>query len=180
MSLQTRARAKRRFNSRGTTAVEFALVTPILFTVIFALIDFSHFIILRDTAEGAAREAARTAISYGSSTTYARTRAEDMLAIVGTENATTTFSPATIDEDTTQVTVDISIPFDDNSFFLAPIFMTNVTIRGSSTLACEGYRAANGLYTRPAVPDRPAPTGSSNGGGFISPPADEEDPEEGG
>ena len=147
---------------RGVTAVELAIVVPIFFTVVFALFEFGHYLMLRDTLNEAAREAARTAMAFGGSTTDAEARASAVLATVGADNATITFSPATVTDSTTQVTVNITIPFSENSIFLPPIFIENATIRGACTLACEGYRAANGLYARPPLPaDAPAGTPST-------------------
>lgn len=155
----------RRAEARGVTAVEFAIIIPVFFTVVFALFEFGHYLILRDTATEAAREAARTAMAWGGTTSDAKAKANAVLATIGAENAAVTFSPATITDGTTQVTVDVAIPFSDNSVFLPPIFIENATIRGTCTLACEGYRAANGLYGRPPLP----PPGPNPGQGTWNP-----------
>lgn len=151
MTTQT-YRKVRRSQARGVTAVEVAIVMPIFLTVVFALFEFGHYLVLRDTATDAAREGARSAMAFGASTTDATAKANAVLATVGTRNATVTFTPSTITDSTTQVTVDVTIPFDDNSVFLPSTFLHNATIQSSCTLACEGYRAANGLYVRPAAP----------------------------
>jgi Flp pilus assembly protein TadG len=140
--------------------VEVAIVLPMFLTVVFALFEFGHFLIMRDTATDAAREAARAAMAFGASASVAENQAQAVLASVGARNATVTLTPSTITDHTAQVTVDVTIPFNDSSFFLPPIFMRNATIRGTCTLACEGYRAANGLYARPAPPGA-APAGET-------------------
>ena len=159
MKMKTHNRIGRQAQRRGATAVELAIVVPIFFTVVFALFELGHYLILRDTLSEAARAAARAAMAFGGSTTDAEARANAVLATVGANNATITFSPATVSDSTTQVSVNITIPFSENSLFLPPIFIENATIRGACTLACEGYRAANGLYARPALPADP-PSGT--------------------
>ena len=50
------------FNQKGATAVEFAIVLPLLLTLIFGMIEFSLFIFNRQVITNAAREGARSGI----------------------------------------------------------------------------------------------------------------------
>jgi Flp pilus assembly protein TadG len=155
MSLPSYRRVRSRGRVRGATALEFAVIAPILFAVVFALVEFSHAWFLREAANDAAREAARSAMAWGGGTGFGDARANKVLSSVGANNWTTTYSPANVTDDTTQVTVTVQLPYNDNSILPAPLFMGNAVIEGSATLACEQYRAVHGLYTRPALPTPP-------------------------
>ena len=50
------------FNQKGATAVEFAIVLSLLFTLIFGIIEFGLFIFNRQVITNAAREGARAGI----------------------------------------------------------------------------------------------------------------------
>jgi hypothetical protein len=51
--------ARRRHDDRGAAAVEFALIAPLLFMLVFAIIDFGFGIHAWDATHNAAREGAR-------------------------------------------------------------------------------------------------------------------------
>jgi len=71
---------------RGSAAVEFALLLPVLLLIIFGVIDFGRAINAQITLTQAAREGARLA-SFGYSTSAVQTRAQ---------NAATGLSPVTV------------------------------------------------------------------------------------
>jgi len=52
--------------SRGQALVEFALVAPFLFLLLFGVIEFGRFVYYTETLNSAAREGARYAIVHGS------------------------------------------------------------------------------------------------------------------
>jgi Flp pilus assembly protein TadG len=56
----------RRRRSRGQAMVEFAMVAPIFFLLLFALIDFGRYVYYVQVLNNAAREGARYAIVHGS------------------------------------------------------------------------------------------------------------------
>jgi hypothetical protein len=56
-----------RRSGRGQSLVEFALVAPLFFTMLFAVIDFGRVIWATNTLSNAAREAARFAVVHGGS-----------------------------------------------------------------------------------------------------------------
>lgn len=123
----------------GATAVEFALVAPLFFMLIFAILEFGRFMMLRNTADNAAYEGARVAMSHGSSAQAGQDAAELLMQSIGAQNVTTTVTPNVIDENTPAVNVTVSLPFNDNAY-LPPLFANGATITGSCTLACEGFR----------------------------------------
>lgn len=56
-------------NKRGTTIVEFALILPIFFVIIFGIIEFGIMMYDKAMIINASREAARAAVVYGSNFT---------------------------------------------------------------------------------------------------------------
>jgi len=58
--------SSRRSSIRGQALVEFALVAPIFFLLIFAIIDFGRYVYYVQVINNAAREGARYAIVHGS------------------------------------------------------------------------------------------------------------------
>ena len=69
MSNGSRARSRAgadRSRSRGQSVVEFALVAPLLFLMVFGSFEFARFIFYYELLNNAAREGARYAIVHGS------------------------------------------------------------------------------------------------------------------
>ena len=52
-------------DQRGASAVEMALILPLLLTVVFAIIDYSRFFFLRSTVTAAVADATRLAVLPG-------------------------------------------------------------------------------------------------------------------
>lgn len=59
-------RRNARLRVRGQTLVEFALVAPIFFLILFSIIDFGRYVYTVQILNNAAREGARYAIVHGS------------------------------------------------------------------------------------------------------------------
>ena len=121
---------------RGVTAVEFAFVAPVFFIILLASIELSRLNVMRNTADHAAYEGARTGLVPGGTADEAIAAANQLLAIVGTRGAQVTVTPAVLTDETTEITVDIQIPFNRNALLL-PRFLKNGTVSASSTLRTE-------------------------------------------
>ncbi|MEP3479878.1 MAG: TadE family protein [Fuerstiella sp.] len=122
--------------NRGVTVVEFTLVAPIFFLMLFAAMEFAIAGTIRSTANNAAYEAARQVVVPGASHRQGIDEAERIMSIVGVRSMAVDVNPAVIDETTRQVTIDIAIPYSENAFF-TPWFMGDVTIRSTCTLNTE-------------------------------------------
>lgn len=116
----------------GATAVEFAIVAPIFFTLVVASLEFGRMNIIRHTADQAAYEAARYAMVPGATAAEARSKAESMLKIVGARDSKVTIVGPTDDK----VTVTIDVPLNKNGW-IAPRFTKDKTLRATSTLKTE-------------------------------------------
>lgn len=122
---------------RGTTTVEFALTAPILFLLLMAAIEFSRANMLQHTAVVAATEGARRSIVPGATAAECQQAATDELAVVGFTSADVVVDPAVISDDTTQVTVSVSIPMSGENGFVLPRFLIGGTMNRSVTLQRE-------------------------------------------
>lgn len=120
----------------GAAVVEFAIVAPIFFLFLMAAFEFGWLNVLRHTADNAAYEAARTAMVPGATAAEAIAKANSILSIIKTRNATVTVTPAVLTSGSDHVTVTIDIPMSKNAL-VVPRFTKNTTIHCSATLRTE-------------------------------------------
>ncbi len=123
-------------NRRAVAAVEFAVTAPLFFLLLFALFEFGHMMLLRNAIENACYEAARQAIVPGATAAEARQTAESILRISGARVFSVNISPATITDATEEVTVDVTLPFENNSW-LIPKFGFTTELQTEVTLHTE-------------------------------------------
>lgn len=129
------AHSKRRAR-HGAVVVEFAIIAPVFFLIIFAMFEFSRLNVIRHTADNAAYEAARLAIVPGATAADAVSEAQRLLSVVGARNATVKVTPPVIDKSTKQVTVEVSVPMKHNGL-VAPRFTRSTIMQSRSTLRTE-------------------------------------------
>jgi Flp pilus assembly protein TadG len=105
---------------RAAAMVEFAIVLPLLLTVLFGIIEFGQLFKVRLSAQQAAREACRVAVLQSTQKPYTNSSGPVMQKIqqIMTAAGVSTFNSGmvTITEDTTAdptVTVSITVPYDD-------------------------------------------------------------------
>jgi Flp pilus assembly protein TadG len=139
MILQRNRNRIHKSNRRGAAALEFAVVAPTLFLVIFASFEFSRLALMRSLANSAAYEACRFAIVEGAVRQDGLDEANRILARLNTQNATVEINDgAEITPNTQEVTVSISIPMEDNAFLLSSLF-TDRFVTSEITLRTEKY-----------------------------------------
>jgi Flp pilus assembly protein TadG len=126
---------------RGTTAVEVAIVLPLLLLLLFAAIDYSRANSIRNTAENAAYEGARRAIVPGGTGQAAKDTANEILNILSIKNASVTVTPTTITNTTPQISVTVGVPLGVNLYAASP-FLTATTITRTCTLTREQFTVA--------------------------------------
>ncbi len=135
-ALVSRRPASRR-DRRGATMVEFAVTAPIVFLFFFAAFEFCRVAMIRHTADNAVYEAARIAIIPGGTAADARTEAERVLGTIGVTNYNIQIRPAQIQRDTPEITVQVDVPLDQNSF-VPNQFVAGRSIRRELTMRREG------------------------------------------
>ena len=126
---------------RGASAVEFAVVAPVFFLLIFGMIEFGRMVMVQQVLTNASREGARLAVLDGTTSAAVEDVIRDNLAnasVSGT-GLSVTLDPS--NPQTTQageaVTVTVSIPFDDVSWFPTPKFLDATTLNASTVMRRE-------------------------------------------
>lgn len=131
-----------RRNRQGAAAVEFAIVAPVFFLMVFGMIEFGRALMVQQVLTNASREGARVGVL--DSTTPTRTQVIDTvntyLQSAGISGATITLNPT---EPTTAgygepVTVTVQVPFSNVSWLPAPWFLGgNTQLTASSIMRRE-------------------------------------------
>jgi hypothetical protein len=140
VKLERDCRSCRR-NRRGAAVVEFAIVAPVFFVLIFGMIEFGQAIMVQQVLTNAAREGARVAILDSTTPTASvvRSKVTTYLKNSGINGATVTINPA---EPTSAafgepVTVTIQIPFNNISWIPSPWFLKTKTLTARSVMRRE-------------------------------------------
>ena len=127
-----------RKHRRGAAVVEFAMVVPVFVLLIFGMIEFGRAVMVQQVLVNATREGARQAVLDGSTLTDVQARIDVYLSASVINGATTTVTP---DPQAAgfgaPVTVTISIPFEDVSWFPIPQYLGGTTLTASSVMRRE-------------------------------------------
>jgi Flp pilus assembly protein TadG len=94
---------------RAAAAVELAVVTPVLLTMLFGIIEFGWIFTVRQALTTAAREGARTAVLPGSTVADVETRIADYTQPLGLTGYTATVGCG--EDGNPDGTVTVSIPY---------------------------------------------------------------------
>lgn len=123
---------------QGALTVEMAFVLPILFALLLAAVDFSRANMIRNTVDNAVFEASRTATIPGATEAEIKAKATEILDNLSIKNPTITVTPAVIEIDTPQVTVQVSVNLSDNLYASSHMLMGK-TISKTCTLTREQF-----------------------------------------
>ncbi|MEW6200079.1 MAG: TadE family protein [Planctomycetota bacterium] len=104
-------RGRRKWLGRAAAAVELAIVTPILLTMLFGIIEYGWLFTVRQALTTAAREGARTAALPGSRISDVESRVSDYMQTLGLTTYTTDVTVDEYNNPTGDVTV--SVPYAD-------------------------------------------------------------------
>jgi len=129
---------RRRRRERGAAAVEFALVMPLLLTLVLGIAEFARAYNTQTTVSAAAREGVRVmALQNSVSAAKASTKGAAAPAVILTDGDITVAPscppPGTNPSATTTVTVRYTMPFITSYFGLAPLNLT-----GTGVMRCNG------------------------------------------
>ena len=122
---------------RGGALVEFALVAPLLFLLVFGMIDLGRMVMVQQALTNASREAGRRA-GLGVSRQTVEQTALDYLKGCGIKGANVAVSPdpaAARFGDALDVT--ISVRFDQVSWLSTPYFLQDATLKARSQMRSE-------------------------------------------
>jgi Flp pilus assembly protein TadG len=113
----------------GAAAVEFSIAATVLFTVIFASVEFARLTMLKHAVEHASYIAARKGIIVGAKVTQVKQAALDHLDKFQLSSASVTVTPSDIKDDTQVVEVITTVPIAGNSWISPLYFGGNLTGR---------------------------------------------------
>lgn len=123
---------------QGAAAVEFAIVAPVFFLMVFGMIEFGRAIMVQQVLTNASREGARVAVLDSTTPTASlvANTVDNYLESAGVTGANVTVDPT---EPTTAgygdpVTVSVEIPFSSVSWLPAPMFLNADTNLKASTV----------------------------------------------
>ncbi len=130
-----RCRSKRR---RASAVVEFAVVLPLLLTILFGIIQYGWVFMIRQTLQTAAREGCRLAVLPTSVAPYTNVsdRVADVMATTGLSTYTVTMTHATALNPVERV--DISVPYADASLLAGWFGSSDFDLVGSCSMRKEG------------------------------------------
>lgn len=118
-------RHRSKLRRRGASAVEFALVFPLVLFFFTGLVAFSQAILLRDTAQHAAYEGARKGITLDANKEDVIHASKEFLKVMNVQNPEINVTPENVSSTTRDVTVSVRIPFRDNAWIAAGFIPEN-------------------------------------------------------
>ena len=124
--------------ARATAIVEFAVILPLLLTILFGIIEYGYVFMVRQSLQHAAREGCRVAVLQTSVDPYTNVtqRINEAMAPTGMTSYTITMTHATTADPVETVTV--SIPYNDVSL-VGGFFGTHAyDLTGSCSMRKEG------------------------------------------
>jgi len=131
-------RGRRSQRARGAAVVEFAVVLPLLLTILFGIIEYGWVFMVRQTLQTSAREGARIAILQTSTEPYtaALNQIADVMSPTRLTTYTVTMTHATVTDPVE--TVNVTIPYNGVSL-LGGFFGTHTyDLRGACSMRKEG------------------------------------------
>ncbi len=131
-------RQQRTAKARGAAVVEFAVVLPLLLTILFGIIEYGWVFMVRQSLQTAAREGCRIAVLQTSVEPYSNVVAR-VATVMGPTGLTTFSINMTHATDADPVeTIEISIPYNDVSL-LGGFFGTHdYNLAGTCSMRKEG------------------------------------------
>jgi len=110
---------------RGATAVEFAIVCPIVLAIMFGMLEISRISTIIDSARTSVITGAREARVASATRETIRAEMEETLTLFGIRESTIEVTPATIDPTVSEISINIEVPFSaSNGLYL-------ITLAGS-------------------------------------------------
>jgi Flp pilus assembly protein TadG len=124
---------------RGAAAVEFAIVAPLLFAIVFGLVEFGRALMVEQALVSAAREACRVAVLAGTTRQDVVDRATASLGAASISNFTITMNPDPPSSATegTPVTITLAVPFNNVTWLPTPIYLGGKNLTASSVMRRE-------------------------------------------
>lgn len=126
---------------RGVAAVEFALTAPLLFLLVFGMIEVGRGLMVQQLLSNAARDGARSAILEGATVETVEAGVIEYLggSSISGVSVVVTPNPLTLAQGGDPVTVTVSVPFTSVSWLPAPQYLDGATLSASVTMRREVF-----------------------------------------
>jgi Flp pilus assembly protein TadG len=123
----------------GTAAVEFAVVVPVFFLLVFGMIEFGRMVMVQQILTNAAREGARVGVLDTSTVADVNAAANVYLNAANIKNTTITVTPDPPSSAAAgnPVSVQVSVPFNKVSWLPSPWFLGSTTLSYTATMRRE-------------------------------------------
>ncbi len=133
---------------RGVAAVEFAVTAPLLFLLVFGMIEVGRGLMVQQLLSNAARDGARSAILSGATAENVEASVIEYLgsSSISGASVTVTPNPVTLAQGGDPVTVAVRVPFTAVSWLPAPRYLDGAMLSASVTMRREVFTAAGGDY----------------------------------
>ncbi|QDU25953.1 TadE-like protein [Anatilimnocola aggregata] len=126
---------------RGAAAVEFAVVAPVFFLLVFGMIEYGRMVMVQQIITNAAREGCRVAVLDGSTTASTQTAAINAMAsgniTITTSNVTVNPSPPSSAAYGSPVSVTVTVPFNQVSWLPSPMYLGGKSMTATTTMRRE-------------------------------------------
>jgi Flp pilus assembly protein TadG len=131
-----------RRNRRGAAVVEFAIVAPVFFLLVFGMIEYGRMVMVQQVITNASREGARVAVLDGATTSDVQTKVNDYLTSAKVSGATVVVDPSPPSSAGygAPVTVTVSVGFNQVSWLPAPFFLGGKTLTAASVMRREAVQ----------------------------------------
>ena len=125
--------------ARAAAVVEFAVVLPLLLTILFGIIEYGWVFMVRQTLQTAAREACRQSVLQTSVAPYTNVtdRVTTVMSPTGLSSYSVSMTHATVASPVETVT--ITVPYNDVSLMGGFFGTHNYDLAGTCSMRKEGF-----------------------------------------
>ena len=119
--------------------VEFAIVAPLFFLLVFAMIEYGRMVMVSQIITNASREGARFAVLDDATNSYVEGKIEDFLEPSSISKFDVTTVPSNIATATygQAITVTVEVDFKDVSWLPSPMYLGGQKIKASTVMRRE-------------------------------------------
>lgn len=133
-----------RMKRPGAAVVEFAIVAPLFFLLVFGMIEYGRMVMVQQVITNASREGARRAVLEGATTAEVIAAVEAFLdsGAVDSDSANVTLSPDPPENAGFggAVTVTVTVPFKDVSWLPSPMYLGSTTLEARTAMRREAVQ----------------------------------------
>ncbi|MBC7856036.1 MAG: pilus assembly protein [Pirellulaceae bacterium] len=125
----------------GAAAVEFAVVAPLFFLLVFGMVEFGRMVMIQQVITNASREGARKAVLDGATSSNVKSSVVTYMSNGGVTIATSNVTINPTDPASavagSPVTVTVSVPFSQVSWLPSPMFLGSRQMTASTVMRRE-------------------------------------------